>query len=101
MEHLIGNKEATFFVRAQGNSMIGTGIYDGDLLVVDKSNTPTSGKIVIAIIYGDLPVSVLSCGQQDPSQTRKSTFQGDRTSSWTGTARLRGRNLDHQAIYLT
>ncbi len=53
-EHLIGNKESTFFVRAQGNSMISAGIYDGYLLVVNMSNTPTSGKIVIAIIDGDL-----------------------------------------------
>lgn len=55
-EHLISNKEATFFVRAKGNSMTGAGIFDGDLLVVDKSLAPSSGDIVIAIVDGDLTV---------------------------------------------
>ena len=58
-EHLIANKDATFFVRAQGNSMVGAGIFDGDLLVVDKSIAPTSGKIVIAIIDGEITVKRL------------------------------------------
>ena len=58
-EHLISNKDATFFVRAKGNSMVGAGIFDGDLLVVDKSLTPTSGDIVIAIVDGDLTVKRL------------------------------------------
>lgn len=55
-EHLIAHKEATFFVRATGNSMVGAGIFDGDLLVVDKSLTPVSGDIVIALVDGDLTV---------------------------------------------
>ncbi|CAH1073317.1 LexA family protein [Candidatus Nitrotoga sp. 1052] len=58
-QHLITNKDATFFVRAKGNSMIDAGIFDGDLLVVDKSLTPSSGNIVIAIIDGDLTVKRL------------------------------------------
>lgn len=55
-EHLISNKDATFFVRAKGTSMVGAGIFDGDLLVVDKSLDPSSGDIIIAIIDGDLTV---------------------------------------------
>lgn len=58
-EHLIPNKDSTFFVRAKGNSMVGAGIFDGDLLVVDKSLTPSSGDIVIAIVDGDLTVKRL------------------------------------------
>lgn len=58
-EHLIRHKEATFFVRAKGSSMVGAGIFDGDLLVVDKSLTPSSGNIVIAVIDGDLTVKRL------------------------------------------
>lgn len=58
-EHLIANRNATFFVRAKGNSMIGAGIFDGDLLIVDKSISPTSGQIVIAIIDGDPTVKRL------------------------------------------
>ena len=58
-EHLVQHKETTFFVRAKGNSMVGAGIFDGDLLVVDKSLTPVSGDIVIAQVDGDLTVKRL------------------------------------------
>lgn len=58
-EHLIQNKEATFFVRAKGDSMKGAGIFDGDLLVVDKSLSPQSGDIVIAIVDGEFTVKRL------------------------------------------
>lgn len=59
-EHLVQHREATFFVRAQGNSMVGAGIFDGDLLVVDKSLNPASGDVVIAVIDGDLTVKRLA-----------------------------------------
>ena len=52
-EDLIYHKTATFFVRARGNSMVGTGIGDGDILVVDKSLAPVSGDIVIAMVDGE------------------------------------------------
>jgi len=55
-EHLVPHKDSTFFVRAKGNSMVGAGIFDGNLLVVDKSLTPSSGDIVIAVIDGELTV---------------------------------------------
>jgi DNA polymerase V len=58
-EHLVQHKEATFFVRAKGNSMVGAGIFDGNLLVVDKSLTPSSGDIVIAVIDGEMTVKRL------------------------------------------
>lgn len=60
---LIHNKGATFFFRAKGDSMAGAGIFDCDLLVVDKSLTPTSGSIVIAVVDGELTVRRLI--QQD------------------------------------
>ena len=53
---LIHNKDSTFFVRAEGDSMVGAGIFDGDLLVVDRSLTPASGSIVIAVVEGELTV---------------------------------------------
>jgi len=59
-EALIPHKEFTFFVRAKGHSMMGAGIFDGDLLVVDKSITPALGDIVIAVIDGDLTVKRLA-----------------------------------------
>ena len=46
-------------MRAVGNSMIDAGIFDGDLLVVDKSIEPLHGHIVIAVIDGELTVKRL------------------------------------------
>ena len=59
-EELVANPIATFFVRASGHSMGGAGIHDGDLLVVDRSRTPTSGNIVVAIIDGGFTVKRLA-----------------------------------------
>jgi len=58
-EYLVPHQEATFFVRAKGNSMVGAGIFDGNLLVVDKSLIPSSGNIVIAVIDSELTVKRL------------------------------------------
>jgi DNA polymerase V len=55
-QHLIAHPHATFFVRASGHSMIQAGIFDQDLLIVDRSLEPTNGKIVIAVINGELTV---------------------------------------------
>lgn len=58
-EHIIKNPPATFFVRVSGDSMIGAGIHPDDILVVDRSEEPKSGKIVIAVINGELTVKRL------------------------------------------
>ncbi|MDX1775621.1 MAG: translesion error-prone DNA polymerase V autoproteolytic subunit [Desulfobulbales bacterium] len=58
-EHLVKNPAATFFVRVAGDSMIGAGINDNDILVVDRSLEPASGSIVIAVINGELTVKRL------------------------------------------
>lgn len=53
-EQLIRNKPATFFMRVTGNSMINACIHDGDIVIVDKSIKAVSGKIVIAVIDGEM-----------------------------------------------
>ncbi|MDR3110555.1 MAG: translesion error-prone DNA polymerase V autoproteolytic subunit [Planctomycetaceae bacterium] len=58
-QHLIKHPEATFFLRVSGESMTGAGIFDGDLLIVDRSLTPSSGDIVIAILDGEFTVKRL------------------------------------------
>ena len=58
-ELLIKNPAATFFVRVAGDSMIGAGIHDGDILIVDRSLQPANGKIVIAVLNGELTVKRL------------------------------------------
>ncbi len=58
-EHLVKHPAATFFVRVEGDSMIGAGIHSGDILVVDRSLKPCHGKIVIAVLDGELTVKRL------------------------------------------
>lgn len=55
-DHLIQKEAATFFVRASGHSMTEAGIHDGDLLVVDRSEEPEDGSVVIAALDGELTV---------------------------------------------
>tara|TARA_B100001175_G_scaffold317073_1_gene332756 strand:+ start:2007 stop:2402 length:396 start_codon:yes stop_codon:yes gene_type:complete len=57
--HLIKNVPATFIIRVQGKSMRDVGIYDGDLLIVDKSLNPKNFSIVIANIHDELVVKTL------------------------------------------
>src|SRR5690606_37354446 len=45
--------EATFYAKVYGDCMTGSGIYEGDLLVVDKSLSPVNGDIVVGILEGD------------------------------------------------
>ncbi len=56
---LIDNPTATFFVRVEGDSMEGAKIFSGDILVVDRSVIPVSGKIVVAAVYGEMVVKRL------------------------------------------
>jgi DNA polymerase V len=58
-ELLIQKPAATFFVRAQGQSMLGAGIHPNDILVVDRSIEPVPGKIVICALNGELTVKRL------------------------------------------
>jgi DNA polymerase V len=58
-ELLIQNPSATFFVRVNGDSMTGAGINHDDILIVDRSLEPVSGKIVIAIVEGEFTVKRL------------------------------------------
>ena len=57
--HLVKHPTATFFVKASGDSMIGAGIHDGDILVVDRSLEPQQSRIVIAAVDGQLTVKRL------------------------------------------
>lgn len=58
-EMVIKHPAATFFVRVAGNSMTGAGINHDDILVVDRSLVPTNGKVVIAVLNGELTVKRL------------------------------------------
>lgn len=53
-EQLIRNKPATFFMRVSGDSMTGAGIFNGDVVIVDRSVKASSGKVVIATLNGEM-----------------------------------------------
>ena len=53
-EQLIRNKPATFFMRVRGDAMTGAGIYDGDTIIVDRSIKAENGKVVVAILNGEM-----------------------------------------------
>ena len=57
--HLIKNSPATFIIRVQGKSMNNVGIYDGDLLIVDRSINPKNNSTVIANVNEELVVKTI------------------------------------------
>ncbi len=56
---VVKHPASTFFVRVEGDSMEGAGIFSGDVLVVDRSMTPRDGSIVVAAVYGEMVVKRL------------------------------------------
>lgn len=52
-EKLIVDPHSTFYFQMQGDAMISCGIFDGDLLVIDRSLKPVHGAFVIAFISGN------------------------------------------------
>ena len=79
--YLIKNQPATFIIRVQGRSMIDANIYDGDLLIVDRSLNPKNYSIVVANVNEELVVktfikekdqSFLASGQKDKSKNASS-----------------------------
>jgi DNA polymerase V len=58
-EQLIRNKPATFFMRVNSDAMTGGGIFKGDVVIVDRSLEPANGKIIIAVIDGELLIRKL------------------------------------------
>ena len=55
-KELVRNKDATFYARVSGESMIGAGLDDGDLLVIDRSLSPENGKIAVCLVDGEFTV---------------------------------------------
>ena len=63
--HLIKNAPATFIIRVQGKSMTNVGIYDGDLLIVDRSINPKNSSTVIANVNEELVVKTFIKGKNN------------------------------------
>ncbi|WEV42517.1 S24 family peptidase [Bifidobacterium sp. ESL0682] len=58
-EHVIRNPDTTFIITVAGDSMEGAGIWDGDLLVVDRSLEPQANDVVVAVLDDELTVKRL------------------------------------------
>ncbi len=55
---LVTNRAATFLVRVAGDSMLGKGLFDGDLAIVDRSLTPQDGDVVVVDVDGECSFKV-------------------------------------------
>ena len=62
---LIQNKDATFFAKVNGQSMIDAGLDDNDLLVIDRSLEPTNNKIAVCFLDGEFTVKRLRVEKSD------------------------------------
>ena len=58
-KYLIKNPISTFFLRVSGNSMNNAGIYNNDLLIIDRSINPNPGNIVVALLDGEFTLKRL------------------------------------------
>lgn len=58
-ELLVKRPAATFYVKVSGESMRDAGIFPGDILVVDRGETPRHGHVVVAVVNGELTVKRL------------------------------------------
>lgn len=53
LERLVKHPQATYTMSLRGESMREAGLYDGDLLLVDRAIKPGHGQIVVAVVDGD------------------------------------------------
>jgi DNA polymerase V len=81
-KRLVRNPVATFYLTAEGDSMRGAGITEGDTLVIDRSVEPVNGSVVVATVDGDRTVKMLDIRKD-------------------GTVWLMPRNRRHQPIQIT
>lgn len=59
LEHLVKHPQATFQMRVRGESMREAGIFDGDVVLVDRAITPRTGQIVVAVVDGEFTIKQL------------------------------------------
>ena len=69
-DYLVKNPVSTFFAKVKGDSMIEAGIYDGDVLIVDRSINPVVGNNVLAELDGEFTVKYLGHNQLTPANAK-------------------------------
>ena len=73
-ELCVQHPTATYYVRASGESMLGAGIHDRDVLVVDRSVRAVDGNIVVAALNGDFTVKILRTSPELCLEPRNEAF---------------------------
>ena len=94
-ELLVKRPAATFFVKVQGDSMIGEGIRDGDLLVVDRSLRPASGDVIIACVDGDFTVKTLRLGKREEGSGKREVWLEPANPKFPVIHIRKGQQLDY------
>lgn len=85
-EHLIQNPSATFFVKVSGDSMTRAGIFDGDILILDRSQKAKNSSIIVAALDGEFTVKRLMISDGKlflyPENPKYKTIQIEENSSF-------------------
>lgn len=63
--HLIKNPSATFYGRVKGDSLKNAGIFNGDLLIIDRSLEPSNGKIAVCFIDGEFTAKRIQISKKE------------------------------------
>ncbi len=97
-ELLIVHPSATFAVRVRGDSMTGAGILPNDIAIIDRSLTPTSGAIILAIVDGEFTLKffrrrggAVTLEAANPNYKTMPIMEGTQFECWgvlTGIARV-------------
>ena len=80
-DHLISSPSATYFAHANGDSLNGTGIYDGDLLIINRAAERKNGSVVVVSLDGQLVCKILDtnnkCFRSSNTNYRPIQIQAD------------------------
>ena len=64
-KELVHHKEATFYARVKGDSMINAGYHPGDIIVIDKSLDPSEGDMAVCFLDGEFTLKFVSFKERD------------------------------------
>ena len=88
-KEIVKNEEATFYARVDGESMLGAGLNDGDLIVIDRSEEPKNGSIAVCFLDGEFTVKRLKLKNKEiylmPENSKYSPIkidEGNELSIW-------------------
>jgi DNA polymerase V len=71
------DRAASFVFRVSGNSMIDAGLFDNDVVVVDRDGKPANGRIVIAVVDGGFDIRKLCHRQGVPTLEARNAHMND------------------------